>query len=96
MLIGIIGWIILGLIVGFVATKVVNLKGDDPGLGIGLGALGGLIGGWLYSAISRSPVTKFDLWSLLCAAIGAAFFAAIWHVIRGRSAPVLYQNRRYR
>jgi hypothetical protein len=33
---------------------------------------------------------------LLFAAIGAALFAAIWHVVRSRSAPVLYQNRRYR
>ena len=96
MLIGIIGWIVLGVVVGFIASKVVNLKGDDPGLGIGLAALGGVIGGWLFSAISGSPVTKFDVWSLLFAAIGAALFAAIWHVVRSRSAPVLYQNRRYR
>ena len=59
-------------------------------------ALGGLVGGWLFSAINGSPVTKFDLWSLLFAAIGAALFAAIWHVVRSRSDPVLYQNRRYR
>jgi uncharacterized membrane protein YeaQ/YmgE (transglycosylase-associated protein family) len=96
MLIGIIGWVVLGLVVGFAASKVVNLHGDDPRLGIAMGAAGGLIGGWLYVAISGSSVAKFDAMSLLCAAIGGALAAGIWYVVRSRSAPVEYQNRRYR
>jgi len=52
MLMGVAGWIVLGIIAGFIASKVVSLRGDDPKLGISLGAVGGLIGGWAYSLIS--------------------------------------------
>jgi uncharacterized membrane protein YeaQ/YmgE (transglycosylase-associated protein family) len=96
MLIGIIGWVVLGLIVGFVASKVIDLKGDDPRLGIAVGAMGGLIGGWLYAVISGSPISKFDGMSMVFAAIGAAVLAGAWYVVRRRAAPVAYLNRRYR
>ena len=96
MLIGIIGWIVIGLLVGQIASKVVNLKGDDPMLGIALAGIGGVIGGWLFSAISGSPVTGFNVWSLLVAAIVATMFTMAWHVVRGRATPVEYHDRRYR
>ena len=95
MLIGIIGWIVIGLVVGRIASKIVNLQGDDPMLGIALGAVGGVIGGWVFSAISGSPVTTFNMWSLLAAAIGAALASAAWHVVRSRATPIEYHNRRY-
>jgi uncharacterized membrane protein YeaQ/YmgE (transglycosylase-associated protein family) len=60
MLMGVIGWVVLGTIAGFIASKIVSLRGDDPRMGIGLGALGGLIGGWLYSLISGSAVTSIQ------------------------------------
>jgi uncharacterized membrane protein YeaQ/YmgE (transglycosylase-associated protein family) len=84
MLFGIIGWIVLGTAVAFIASKVVDLRGDDPRLGIALGAAAGLIGGWLYSLFSGSPVTTFNIWSLLCAAFAAAIAVTIWHIIRRR------------
>ena len=93
---GIIGWIVLGLVVGLVASRVVNLKGDDPRLGIALGVAGGVLGGWLYTAISGATVSAFDVWGLLAAAVGAALASATWHLVRSRSAPIEYQNRRYR
>lgn len=96
MLIGISGWIVLGFLVGLVASRVVNLKGDDPRLGIALGAIGGVLGGWLYSAISGTPVTAWGIWALVAAAVGAALASSIWHIVRSRAAPIEYQNRRYR
>jgi uncharacterized membrane protein YeaQ/YmgE (transglycosylase-associated protein family) len=53
MLMGVLGWAFLGFIAGFIASKLVNLRGDEPQIGIILGAVGGVIGGWLFSAIRR-------------------------------------------
>jgi uncharacterized membrane protein YeaQ/YmgE (transglycosylase-associated protein family) len=84
MLIGILGWVICGVVVGFIGSKIVNLHGDDPTLGIGLGGAGGLVGGWLYSLLSSSPVTALNLWSLLTAGMVALFAVVVWHFIRSR------------
>lgn len=85
MLFGIIGWAVVGLIVGFAATKMVNLRGDDPILSIGVSTLGGIIGGVLFSMISGSDVGRFNVWSLLCSLVAAIVAVVIWHVVRNRS-----------
>lgn len=84
MLIGIIGWIVIGLIVGFIATKVVNLRGDDPRLGIAVAAGGAIVVAWLYSLISGAGVTAWNPWSLMFAAIGAVIAVVTWHGVRSR------------
>jgi uncharacterized membrane protein YeaQ/YmgE (transglycosylase-associated protein family) len=86
MLVGITGWIVLGLIAGFIATKIVNLRGDEPELSIGMGAIGAVIGGWLYTAISGAGVSYFNPPSLFFAAVGAAAALAVWHIVRRRFA----------
>jgi len=60
MLMGIIGWIVIGLVVGQFASKIAKLNGDDPLLGIGLGVAGAVIGGVLFSMISQSAVSGFN------------------------------------
>lgn len=82
MLIGIAGWIVLGLVVGFIAAQVVNLRGDDPRIGIFMGGIGGAIGGFLYSHYTHTEVTSFNLTSLFYAALAAAGVLVIWHVWR--------------
>jgi uncharacterized membrane protein YeaQ/YmgE (transglycosylase-associated protein family) len=84
MLIGIVSWVIVGLIVGFVASKVINLRGDDPRLGIGVGAAGAIVAGLLYSLISGAGVTAWNPWSLVFAAIGGVAGVVIWHAVRSR------------
>jgi uncharacterized membrane protein YeaQ/YmgE (transglycosylase-associated protein family) len=86
MFMGIIGWIILGLIVGFIASKLVNLRGDEPGMSILLSAIGAVIGGWLYIAISKAEMNGFNGLSFLFAAIGAGAALTAWHLMRWRSA----------
>ena len=51
-LVVLITWVVTGLIVGFVMSKVVNLRGDDPRLGIGASVLGAIVGGIMYCMIS--------------------------------------------
>jgi len=86
MLIGVIGWVVLGTIAGFIASKMVSLRGDDPRMGIGMGAFGGLVGGWLYSLISGSAVSYFNLRSLLFAAIAAVIALVAFHGWRWKTA----------
>ena len=76
MLFGIIVWIVVGIIAGFIASKNVNL---DPRLGIGSGVIGAVSGGTLYSFLSGA-VTGFSLWAILFAALGAASVLLAWHL----------------
>jgi uncharacterized membrane protein YeaQ/YmgE (transglycosylase-associated protein family) len=84
MLIGIIGWLVVGLIAGFIASKIVNLRGDEPGIGIAVAASAAVVGGWLFSAISGSPVSPFNIWSLLIAGWFAIMAVTVWHAVRRR------------
>jgi uncharacterized membrane protein YeaQ/YmgE (transglycosylase-associated protein family) len=86
MLMGVGGWIVLGIIIGFVATKVVSLRGDDPRMGIAASAVGALIGGWLYSLLSGTPVTSFNPKSLLFAAVAAVAVLVAFHSWRWKVA----------
>ena len=85
MFVGLLGWVVLGLIVGFVASKFVNLRGDDPRFGIGVAALGAVVAGAAYSIISGDGVSPWNLWSLIFAAAGAVVGAVAWHAVRSRS-----------
>jgi uncharacterized membrane protein YeaQ/YmgE (transglycosylase-associated protein family) len=84
MILGIIGWIVVGLVVGFIASKLVNLRGDDPRLSIGVAVGAAVVAGWLYSMISGAGVTAWNVWGLLFAAIGAVVGAVVWHAVRSR------------
>ena len=69
---GIISWIVLGLIVGVIAKWI--HPGNDPGgifLTIGLGIAGAFVGGFLASALGLGSVTGFNLGSLAIATGGA-------------------------
>jgi drug/metabolite transporter (DMT)-like permease len=84
MFIGIIGWVVVGLAVGFVVSKVLDLHGDDPMLGIGAALGGAILFAVLYTVISGAGVSYFNLWSLMFAAIGAGVGVATWHLIRSK------------
>src|SRR6476620_5336458 len=84
MIIGIVGWIAVGLLVGFIARKMVDLHGDDPRLGLAVACGGAIVAAVLYTLISGAGVSAFNAWSVLCAAIGAVAGAAGWHAVRGR------------
>jgi uncharacterized membrane protein YeaQ/YmgE (transglycosylase-associated protein family) len=79
----IIGWIVLGLIAGFIASKIVNRHGEGVILDIVIGIVGAVIGGWLMAAFGGAGVTGFNLYSMLVAVIGAVVLLVIAHAIRG-------------
>jgi uncharacterized membrane protein YeaQ/YmgE (transglycosylase-associated protein family) len=84
MLMGIISWIILGLLAGFVASKVVTGRSQGVALDIVFGIVGALIGGWLFNALRAVSATRFNFWSLFVAVIGAVVLLVIWYAVRGR------------
>lgn len=81
----ILAWLVLGLIAGFIASKIVNKSGQGLVLDLVLGIVGALIGGALFNALGGSGVTGFNLWSLFVAVVGAVIVLVAYHAIaRGR------------
>jgi len=77
-----LAWIVLGLIAGFIASKIVNKRGEGFFLDIILGIVGAVAGGWIFSAFGAHGVTGVNLYSILVAVIGAVVVLAIYHAIR--------------
>jgi uncharacterized membrane protein YeaQ/YmgE (transglycosylase-associated protein family) len=81
----IIAWIVLGLIAGFIGSKLVNKTGEGFILDIALGIVGAVIGGWLFSLFGMQGVTGLNVYSLVVAVIGAVVFLVVYHAIRRRT-----------
>lgn len=80
----ILAWIILGLISGFIASKIVNKSGEGVLLDILLGVVGAVVGGFLFQTFGHSGVTGLNLYSLLVAVMGAIVVLVIYHAVRRR------------
>ena len=78
----IIAWIVLGLIAGFIGSKLVNKTGEGFFLDIALGIVGAVIGGWLFNLFGMPGVTGLNIYSLIVAVIGAVVFLVVYHAIR--------------
>jgi uncharacterized membrane protein YeaQ/YmgE (transglycosylase-associated protein family) len=81
-----IAWIILGLIAGFIASKIVNRSGEGLFLDIVLGIVGAVVGGWIFHAFGMSGVSGLNLYSLIVAVIGAIVFLLVYHLLFRRRA----------
>ena len=77
-----LAWIILGLLAGFIGSKIVNKSGEGVFLDIILGIVGAVVGGWLFNTFGHSGVTGLNLYSLLVAVIGAVVVLVVWHAIK--------------
>jgi uncharacterized membrane protein YeaQ/YmgE (transglycosylase-associated protein family) len=80
----IIGWIVLGLIAGFIASKIVNKSGEGVILDIVLGIVGAFVGGFLFTEFGAVGVTGFNLYSMVVAVIGAIVVLVLYHMLVGR------------
>jgi uncharacterized membrane protein YeaQ/YmgE (transglycosylase-associated protein family) len=77
---GILSWIILGLIAGFIASKIVNKTGSGMIMDIALGVVGAIVGGFIVSGIfGMSGVTGVNIWSIIVAVIGAVVVLWVYH-----------------
>lgn len=75
-------WIILGLLAGFIASHLVNHRGEGMVLDILLGVVGAIVGGWLAHLLGYAGVSTLNIYSLIVATLGAVVFLFIYHAIR--------------
>ena len=80
----IIGWLILGLIAGFVASKIVNKTGEGLVLDIIVGIVGAVVGGYLFTVFGAEPVTGLNIYSMVVAVLCAIAVLLLYHLIVGR------------
>ena len=78
---GILSWIVLGAIAGWIGSLLVNKSGEGLFRDIILGIVGGVVGGWIFAAIGSTGVTGFNLWSLFVAVVGAVVVLTVYHAL---------------
>jgi uncharacterized membrane protein YeaQ/YmgE (transglycosylase-associated protein family) len=78
----IIAWILLGLISGFVASKLVNQQGSGVVVDVLLGIGGAVVGGFLFTVLGATGVTGFNLWSIIVSMSGAIVLLVGYHALR--------------
>lgn len=82
---GIIGWIILGGLAGWLAAKLVDGGSKGIVVNIIVGIVGALIGGFLFNLLGGSGITGFNIWSFIVAVVGAIVLLWIVGMFRGVS-----------
>jgi uncharacterized membrane protein YeaQ/YmgE (transglycosylase-associated protein family) len=80
---GIIAWLVLGLIAGFIASKIVDHSGAGMVMDIVLGVVGAFVGGLIFNFFGAAGVTGFNLYSALVAVLGAVVVLFIYHALIG-------------
>ncbi len=81
---GLIAWIVLGVVAGFIASKIVNKQGEGFIVDLILGVIGSVVGGFLFSMVGIQTTPGFNVYSLVVAVIGAIVVLWIYHAIVGR------------
>jgi uncharacterized membrane protein YeaQ/YmgE (transglycosylase-associated protein family) len=76
-----IAWIILGLIAGFIGSKIVNKRGEGLILDMALGIIGAIVGGFLFNLVGAAGATGLNLYSLFVAVIGSVVVLLVYHAV---------------
>jgi uncharacterized membrane protein YeaQ/YmgE (transglycosylase-associated protein family) len=79
----ILGWLFFGAITGWLASKIVNKRGEGCILNIALGLVGALVGGMIFRGISDFDMFHFNLISMFVAVLGAVVVLFLWHAVTG-------------
>jgi uncharacterized membrane protein YeaQ/YmgE (transglycosylase-associated protein family) len=82
--VSIISWIILGLIAGFIGSKIVKGEGQGFWLNIALGIIGAIVGGFLFEYFGATGVTGLNLWSMIVAIAGSVVVLVIYNALAGQ------------
>ena len=80
-----LAWVILGLVSGFIASKLINRAGESFLLDIALGIVGAVVGGWLFNRFGMAGVTGLNLYSLVVAIVGVAVLLVVYHAVFRRA-----------
>jgi uncharacterized membrane protein YeaQ/YmgE (transglycosylase-associated protein family) len=76
-----VAWIVIGLVIGFIGSKILNKTGRGLGRDCLIGIVGALVSGFLSNLIGKSGGPGLDLYSLLVAAVGAVVFMIAYHAL---------------
>jgi uncharacterized membrane protein YeaQ/YmgE (transglycosylase-associated protein family) len=82
---GIIAWLVMGLIAGFIGSKLVNKQGEGAMMDIVLGIVGAVVGGFVAQFAGFSGITGFNPYSILIAVIGSVLVLVLYHALARRS-----------
>ncbi len=80
----IVAWVVLGLVAGFAASKIVNRSGSGVVVDALIGIVGAVVGGFVFRLFGATGIDGFSLWSLLVAVVGAVIVLSIKHMLVGR------------
>lgn len=83
---GVLSWIVIGLVAGFIASRIVNRSGEGFMRDVILGIIGALVGGAIFTKLGYAGVTGLNLWSILVAVVGAVIVLVIFHALMGHRA----------
>jgi uncharacterized membrane protein YeaQ/YmgE (transglycosylase-associated protein family) len=78
-------WVVLGLLAGFIGSKLVNKRGKGIVADILLGIVGAVVGGFLFNALGARGVSGLNLYSLFVAVVGSVLFLVIYHAMFRRA-----------
>ena len=76
-----IAWLVMGLVAGFIASKLVNKQGEGMLMDIVLGIVGAVVGGFIANALGFTGITGFDLYSILVSVVGAVIVLVAYHAV---------------
>ena len=82
----ILAWLVVGLIAGFFASKIINKHGEGVIMDIVLGVVGAIVGGFIFNFFGHSAPTGINLYSIFVAVIGAIVVLLAYHAVTGRRA----------
>ncbi|HUY19724.1 MAG TPA: GlsB/YeaQ/YmgE family stress response membrane protein [Candidatus Binataceae bacterium] len=83
---GVLSWIVVGLIAGYIGSRIVNRGGAGFLRDVILGIIGALVGGEIFTQLGYAGVTGLNLWSILVAIVGAVIVLVIYHAVMGDRA----------
>jgi uncharacterized membrane protein YeaQ/YmgE (transglycosylase-associated protein family) len=79
-------WIILGLVAGYIANQIVYREGKGLWLNMGLGIVGAIVGGMIFSLLGGAGITGINPYSLIVAVVGSIIGLWIYNAVSGRRA----------
>jgi len=82
--VNVVAWIVFGLITGFIASRIVNQRGQGCILNVVLGIVGAFVGGYIFTHIGGAGITGFNVYSMFVAIVGAIVVLLVYHAITGR------------
>lgn len=79
-------WIILGLVAGYIANQIVYREGKGLWLNMGLGIVGAIVGGVIFSVLGGVGITGINIYSLIVAVVGSAVVLWVYNAVSRRRA----------